>query len=123
MTRKEEKKLFDDDLERHLKALDREFGLKVEKTKFYRICRFWECKYRQNAVKYNNIPNVKKLPQDKVIQHLSKLVEKSTEFSKRMRVNWDPRGHALKLDFQENPPKDMLCDWGRDVILAPKFDE
>lgn len=123
MTRKQKRELFNQELERHLNALDKEFGLKVEKSKFYRICRIWECRYHQNALDYCNTPDIKKLPNEKVIQRLSKLVKKSSQFSKRMMVNWDPRGYTLKLDFQENPPKDMIYDWGRDVVLAPKFDE
>jgi len=34
------------------------------------------------------------------------------------KMNWDPRGYALKID---NPPAGFYRDWGGYGILAPEF--
>ncbi len=34
------------------------------------------------------------------------------------RVNWDPRGYALKFDTEDTQ---VHTDWGRNGIIAPQF--
>ena len=112
-------------IEKHGQAIIKHFDLNGDPLKLCKSLRRLESKSHKVMLDYCNGDIDDSELQYHVLNNIKPKLEKilGVDGAKKVYINQDPRGYALKLNMSESGRIDGYKDWGGYFILAPDLSQ